>query len=44
MSSLRKDLDNLKMTDTFSLILFVLYKLRDVKEYSAIKAIHPTDV
>ena len=36
MSSLRKDLDNLKMTDTFSLILFVLYKLRDVKEYSAI--------
>ncbi len=36
MSSLRKDLDNLKMTDTFSLILFVLYKLRDVDEYSAI--------
>lgn len=36
MSSLRKDLDNLKMTDTFSLILFVLYKLRDVEEYSAI--------
>ena len=36
MNSLRKDLDNLKMDDTFSLILFVLYKLRDVKEYSAI--------
>lgn len=36
MSNLRKDLDNLKMDDTFSLILFVLYKLRDVEEYSAI--------
>ena len=36
MSNLKEDLNNLKMDDTFSLILFVLYKLRDVKEYSAI--------
>ena len=36
MSTLRKELDNLKMTDTFSLILFVLYKIRDVSEYSTI--------
>lgn len=36
MSTLREDLNNLKMADTFSLILFVLYKLRDVEEYSAI--------
>ena len=36
MSNLRQDLNNLKMTDTFSLILFVLYKLRDVEEYSSI--------
>lgn len=36
MSTLRKELDNLKMTDTFSLILFVLYKIRDVEEYSTI--------
>ena len=36
MSTLRKELDNLKMTDTFSLILFVLYKIRDVDEYSTL--------
>ena len=36
MSTIRKELDNLKMTDTFSLILFVLYKIRDVEEYSTI--------
>ena len=35
-STLRKELDNLKMTDTFSLILFVLYKIRDVDEYSTL--------
>ena len=35
-NTLRKELDNLKMTDTFSLILFVLYKIRDVKEYSTL--------
>ena len=35
-STLKNDLDKLKMTDTFSLILFVLYKMRDVNEYSAI--------
>lgn len=35
-STLRKELDNLKMTDTFSLILFVLYKIRDIEEYSTI--------
>ena len=35
-STLRKDLDNLKMSDTFSLILFALYKIRDVDEYSTI--------
>lgn len=36
MSNLKQDLNNLKMTDTFSLILFVLYKLRDIEEYSVI--------
>lgn len=36
MNTLRKELDNLKMSDTFSLILFVLYKIRDVEEYSTI--------
>ena len=36
MSTLRNDLDKLKMSDTFSFILFVLYKLRDIPEYSAI--------
>lgn len=36
MSTIRKELDNLKMTDTFSLILFVLYKIRDVNEYSTL--------
>ena len=36
MSTIRKELDSLKMTDTFSLILFVLYKIRDVEEYSTI--------
>lgn len=36
MSNLKQDLDNLKMSDTFSLILFVLYKIRDVNEYSTI--------
>ncbi len=36
MSTIRKELDNLKMTDTFSLILFVLYKIRDVDEYSTL--------
>lgn len=36
MSTIRKELDNLKMTDTISLILFVLYKIRDVEEYSTI--------
>lgn len=35
-NTIRKELDNLKMTDTFSLILFVLYKIRDVEEYSTI--------
>ena len=35
-NTLRKELDNLKMTDTFSLILFVLYKIRDIEEYSTI--------
>lgn len=35
-NTIRKELDNLKMSDTFSLILFVLYKIRDVKEYSTI--------
>lgn len=34
--TIRKELDNLKMPDTFSLILFVLYKIRDVEEYSTI--------
>lgn len=36
MSTIRKELDNLKMTDTFSLILFALYKIRDVDEYSTL--------
>lgn len=36
MSTLREDLNNLKMSDTFSLIFFVLYKLKDIKEYSTI--------
>ena len=36
MSTLRQSLDDLKMTDTFSLILFILYKLKDIPEYSTI--------
>ena len=36
MSSIKKELDNLKMNDTYSLILFVLYKIRDIDEYSVI--------
>ena len=36
MSTLKEDLNNLKMSDTFSLLFFVLYKLKDVKEYSTL--------
>jgi len=35
-STLREDLNNLQMSDTFSLILFALYKLQDIPEYSTI--------
>lgn len=36
MNNIKKELDNLKMSDTFSLILFALYKIRDINEYSTI--------
>lgn len=34
--TIKDELNNLKTNDTYSLILFVLYKLRDVPEYSGI--------
>ncbi len=33
---IKQKLDNLKMADTYSLILFALYKLIDIPEYSAL--------
>lgn len=35
-NSIRSNLDKLQMSDTFSLILFALYKIRDVDEYSTL--------
>ena len=34
--TIKDELNNLRTNDTYSLILFVLYKLRDVPEYSGI--------
>lgn len=34
--TIKKELDNLKTNDVYSLMLFVLYKLRDVPEYNGI--------
>ena len=34
--TIKDELNNLRTNDTYSLILFVLYKLRDVPEYSDI--------
>lgn len=36
MATIREELKNLKTADVFSLLLFVLYKIRDIKEYSTI--------
>lgn len=36
MRSIKTDLDALKTNDIYSLILFVLYKLKDIKEYSTL--------
>ncbi len=34
--TIKEELNNLKTTDLFSLLLFVLYKIRDIEEYSTI--------
>lgn len=34
--TIKNELKNLKMNDTYSLLLFVLYKIRDIKEYSTL--------
>lgn len=34
--TIKNELDKLKTTDLFSLLLFVLYKLRNIEEYSTI--------
>ena len=34
--TIKEELNNLKLNDTYSLILFILYKLRDIPEYSGI--------
>ena len=34
--TIRSELDKLKTTDLFSLLLFVLYKIRNIEEYSTI--------
>lgn len=34
--TIREELDNLKTNDIYSLMLFVLYKLRNIDEYSGI--------
>ena len=34
--SIKEELNKLRTNDTYSLILFVLYKLRDVPEYSGV--------
>lgn len=34
--SIKSELDNLKTQDVYSLLLFVLYKIRDVEEYSTL--------
>lgn len=36
MNSYNSNIDTLKKRDVYSLMLFVLYKLRDIPEYSAI--------
>ena len=34
--SIKEELNKLRTNDTYSLILFVLYKLRDIPEYSGV--------
>ena len=34
--TIREQLDSLKVTDIYSLILFTLYKLKDIPEYSTL--------
>lgn len=34
--TIKSELNKLKTTDLFSLLLFVLYKIKDIKEYSTI--------
>ena len=34
--SIKTELDNLKLDDVYSLILFSLYKIRDIPEYSSL--------
>lgn len=36
MATIKNELSKLKTTDIFSLLLFILYKIRDVEEYSTI--------
>ena len=36
MSSVKKTYENLKSQDIYSLVLFCLYKLKDVPEYSSL--------
>ena len=36
MNNYNSNIDNLKKRDVYSLMLFVLYKLRDIPEYSSI--------
>ena len=36
MASIKKELDKLKTVDVYSLLLFVLFKLRDIPEYSTL--------
>ncbi len=36
MATIREEIKNLKTADIFSLLLFVLYKIRNIEEYSTI--------